>query len=85
MAQRCRRMADVPTDRADSMTGACEGYACPPEHSVPSSTVIVHRPAVEQVPGTGIPDPTGLVAVALALTIAGVALIQRARQRRKTP
>lgn len=66
------------------MNTVCEGYACPPEHSVPSSTVIVHRPAVEHLPDTGIPDPSGVVAVGLALTITGVALIQRARQKRKT-
>lgn len=62
----------------------CEGYACPPEHSVPSSTVVVHRPPLEQLPDTGIPDPTGLIAVALALTVAGTALMRRTRPGRKT-
>jgi len=51
---------------------------------VPSSTVVVHRPPLEQLPDTGIPDPTGLIAVALALTVAGTALMRRTRPGRKT-
>ena len=67
------------------MTAPCEGYACPPEHSVPASEVIVHRPAVEQLPDTGIPDPTGIVAAGFALAITGALVIRWARPGRKNP
>lgn len=65
------------------MTAACEGYACPPEHSVPVSEVIVHRPAADHLATTGAPDPTGLVAIAFTLALAGALCIRWARPGRK--
>lgn len=61
---------------------ACEGYACPPEHSTPASEVIrAAREGVVQVTqlaDTG-SDPSGVIAgavVAVALVILGVILVR---------
>ncbi len=55
----------------------CEGYACPPTHSVPSGDVVVHT--VSTLAQTGI-DPVWIVAglvVGVLLVIGGWSLARR--------
>ena len=53
------------------MSASCEGYACPPEHSVPISEVIVVRPTVEELPPTGGELGGSLVVAAVVLFVVG--------------
>lgn len=66
------------------MTAACEGYACPPEHSVPASTVIVvrHEP---DLAATGAQfDPTLTIAGSAAIIIGAILLGRRATNNRSS-
>lgn len=58
------------------MSAPCEGYACPPSHSVPVSEVIVHRFAPD-LAATGVDLSTAFAwaAVGLALIAVGLALV----------
>ncbi|WP_431862986.1 hypothetical protein [Microbacterium algeriense] len=53
------------------MSASCEGYACPPEHSVPISEVIVVRHTVEELPPTGGELDGAMVVLAVVLFVFG--------------
>jgi hypothetical protein len=60
--------------------GPCEGYACPPEHSVPSQTVIVHPTGPAQLATSGgESDPMLAIAAAAAVFIGAIAAKRRAK------
>lgn len=59
----------------------CEGYACPPEHSVPSQSVVVHQEP-NYLATTGTDPLTSVGLIAALLIVVGVSLIARARLNR---
>lgn len=64
------------------MSAGCEGYACPPEHSVPSQSVVVVRTGDEQLATTGGELGLGLIGVGLVLFVmAGITAIARRVRR----
>lgn len=64
------------------MTG-CVGYACPPEHSVPSSTVVVVPTSAPSLPDTGgAVDPTLGILGVVAIVIGAFLTITRRRTTR---
>lgn len=62
------------------MSATCEGYACPPEHSVPASEVIVHRPP--ELPPTGATiDPVTIILASTCITVGAILVALRRRTR----
>lgn len=60
----------------------CEGYACPPEHSVPSQSVVVHQPTPNYLATTGTDPLISVGLIAALLIVVGLGLIMRARLHR---
>lgn len=66
------------------MSAACEGYACPPEYSVPASTVIVVRTEPDLATTGGQFDPTLTIAGSVAIIIGAIILGRRAKNNRSS-
>lgn len=64
------------------MTAPCEGYACPPTHSVPASEVIVVRTEQPDLAVTGGEIGGALIVLALVAFIVGGLLTFSRRVKR---
>jgi len=57
------------------LAAACEGYACPPEHSTPAQDVIVQVTTKLSETGVDLDSYVGVVIAALLIVIVGGGLV----------